>query len=79
MSALSERGYICAGVIWFLLIVMSSTQASCTQPGTFCNGGDLILFGLISGGLLIPAKFITIFLGGFISSLLEKNDPNSPN
>lgn len=71
--ALSGRGLAAAGIIWIVLLGFISGEAACLGA-SFCDRGDFWLFGIIGGGMLVPAYFSVVFLGMFFKSLMDAGE-----
>lgn len=69
-QGLSEWGFAVAGLFWLVILFLCSGQASCVDSR--CDRGDLILFGLVSGAMLIPSYFGALLLSDVLPALRGK-------
>ena len=59
MKDINRIGFIVGVIAWFVIIIFTSTQISC-QKFQSCGAGDLILFGIISVGMIAPASIVSL-------------------
>ena len=66
MRDVNRIGLIVGVIAWFAIIILTSTQVSC-QKFERCGAGDLIMFGIISVGMIAPAWIVA-----FLASIFFK-------
>ena len=67
MKDINRIGFIVGVIAWFTIIFFSSTQINC-QKFQSCGSGDLILFGIISVGMIAPASIVALVVSIFFGN-----------
>ena len=67
MKDINRIGLFVGVIAWFVIIFFSSTQVSC-QKFHRCGAGDLILFGIISVGMIAPASVVALVVSIFFEN-----------
>lgn len=60
---MTKKGMLAAVVTWIVLMLFGLSRSTCAKR-SFCDGGDLLLFGVIAIGALVPAYFIGLVFFG---------------
>ena len=72
MAPLPTKGFVLAGLIWIAIVILSSGQFACINPGVVCTRFDLILASIAGAGYLVPAALAVSMAGLIFPSLLHK-------
>lgn len=71
---LSNRGYGLAAILWVAILALASGEAACLADG-HCGRGDLMLSGMVSAAMLVPAYIGALLLGTMFPRLgLTRDD-----
>ena len=62
-GSVGKIGSIVAVITWFILIIYMATQADCVKTSS-CGADDMVLFGVISLGMLPASCFVASLFGG---------------
>jgi hypothetical protein len=57
MNEINGKGFAVGAIVWFALIFYAAQQGECVRYGS-CGSEDLIIFSVISMGLLAPAYIL---------------------
>ncbi|MBU3582018.1 hypothetical protein ICN19_08310 [Polynucleobacter sp. AP-Capit-er-40B-B4] len=60
---MTKKGMLAAVASWVGLMIFGLSNSSCAKR-SFCDGGDLLLFGVMAIGALVPAYFIGVIFFG---------------
>ena len=67
MEEINGKGMFAGIVAWLLIVVIASYQADCLRYND-CGRNDLILYAIISVGMLAPAWLVAVM----VSSLTKE-------
>lgn len=61
MKDLNTGGVIGGVIAWFVIIWLMSNESACLKLNS-CDGGDMILFAVVSVGMLVPASIAALLI-----------------
>lgn len=64
MKDISPIGFVAGLIAWCVFVVIASGDASCVRNGG-CDQGNLLLFSVISMGLIAPSWIVALVVSTF--------------
>jgi len=61
MNRITGKGMVAGIITWLIIIWYSTTRMACLKTKT-CDGDDLLLFAVLSVGMLVPAGFVAFLV-----------------
>ena len=61
MKELNIYGVIGGIIVWFAIIWTLSNETACLKINS-CDGGDMMLFSVISVGMIVPASIAALLV-----------------